>query len=125
MSSQSSSNELRDRARKLADVAYHDFWTTVVECSEILQRIDPSQRRPWLLKVLKELHHEQNELCALCGDFLVFGEHEVDHIIPHCYGGGNERANIQLVHPECNRRKGKQMDPYDLLGYLEDRYMNL
>ena len=124
----SRSRELRDlgdETQKLADEAYRDFWTSVVECSEILQKIDPNKRKLWLVEVLKEKYREQRGLCALCGESLVYGEWEVDHIIPFCYGGGNERANIQLAHPKCNKSKGKQVDPQDLLHYLEDRYMNL
>ena len=125
MSSRSRSEELRDRARKLADAEYHEFWTTVVEASEILQEITPNQRKMWIAKVLEEKYHEQNGLCALCSDSLEFGKWEVDHIVPFRYGGGNERANIQLAHPECNKSKGIRVDPDHLLRYLEDRHMNL
>ena len=126
MTSRSRSMELRDRAQKLADAAHRDFWTSVVECSELLQEIALTRsRKLWLVGVLLELHRDQNGLCALCDESLVLGEHEVDHIIPFCYGGGNERANIQLAHPKCNKSKGKQVDPKDLLRYLQDRYMNL
>ena len=125
MSSHLESDEIRDMAKKLADDAHRDFWTSLVDASEILRAIDPNQRKLWLAEVLEEKYDEQNKLCALCGESLAHGKWEVDHIIPHCYGGGNERANIQLVHPECNRSKGKQVDPHDLLRYLEDRFMNL
>lgn len=116
---------LGERAQRLSDDAHRDFWTTLVETSEILQEIAPNQRKLWLATVIQELHRKQDGLCALCGDPVVLGEHEVDHNIPFCYGGGNERANIQLAHSECNKGKGKQVDPHDLLRYLEDRYMNL
>ena len=126
MLSRSRTKEVRDEAQKLADDAYREFWTSVVECSEILQEIAPNQRKKLsLVSVLIDLHREQNGLCPLCGESLVLGGHEVDHIIPFCYGGGNERANIQLAHPKCNKSKGKQVDPHDLLRYLEDRYVNL
>ena len=122
----SKSEELRDRARRLANAAYHEFWTTVVEDSEILRQIAPNKRKLWLSKGIEEKYREQNGLCALCNDSLVLGKHEVDHIIPHHYGGGNERANIRLAHPFCNKSRGnRQVDPHDLLQYLEDRYMNL
>ena len=125
MPSRSRSSEIRDRAQKLADDAYRDFWVRVVECSEIVREIAPKRKKMWLVQVLQEKYREQNGLCPLCDDSLVFGEWEVDHDIPFCYGGGNERANIQLAHPKCNRSKGKQVNPHDLLRYLEDRYMNL
>jgi 5-methylcytosine-specific restriction endonuclease McrA len=56
---------------------------------------------------------------------LVVSDINVDHVIPFSWGGGNERANIQVVHSVCNRQKGRKVDPIDLLIYLEDRYMNL
>ena len=121
----SRSRALADKARNQADAAYNEFWTTVVEGSEILKEIAPNHRKVWLADVIKELYHEQKGLCALCDDALVLGGHHVDHKIPFRYGGGNERGNIQLVHPECNNRKRDQVDPHDLLRYLEDRHMNL
>jgi hypothetical protein len=54
-----------------------------------------------------------------------FDEIDVDHKIPFCYGGGNERGNIQLAHSACNRLKRAEVNPHDLLAYLEDQYMNL
>ena len=34
-------------------------------------------------------------------------------------------ASIQIAHLSCNRQKGHQVDPMDLLRYLEGRYLNL
>lgn len=121
----SRSRALAEKARQQADAAYHEFWATVVESSEILKEIAPNHRKLWLVKVIRELYDEQKGICPLCGNPLTFGRHHVDHKIPFRYGGGNERGNIQLVHPECNNRKGDQVEPYDLLRYLEDRSMNL
>ena len=121
----SRSRALADKARQQADAAFHEFWATVVESSEILKEIAPNQRRAWLVHVIKELYDEQNGICPLCGNLLTYGNHHVDHKIPFRYGGGNERGNIQLVHPECNNRKRDQVDPHDLLRYLEDQGMNL
>ena len=121
----SRSRRLADRARRQADEAYHEFWATLVESSEILNRLAPNRRRAWLADVIRDLHDEQKGLCALCGNQITLGNHHVDHIIPFCYGGGNEQGNIQLAHPECNNRKRTQVDPQKLLRYLEDRSMNL
>ena len=121
----SRSRALADKARQQADAAYHEFWATVVESSEILKEIAPNHRKAWLADVIKELYHEQNGSCPLCDSPLTFGSHHVDHKIPFRYGGGNERGNIQLVHPECNIRKRDRVDPHDLLRHLEDRGMNL
>ncbi|WP_416367182.1 HNH endonuclease [Pseudomonas tohonis] len=85
----------------------------------------PTRRRLWIIDVVKDLHREQNGICALCSLPLGLSDIDVDHKIPFCYGGGNERGNIQLAHSSCNRSKRAEVDPHDLLLYLEDRYMNL
>lgn len=103
---------------------FNEFLVEVVEASALWKSISPKQRNFWLLEVIEELHQEQNGLCALCGKDIVLGEHEVDHKIPFCYGGGHERNNIQLAHPKCNNKKRAQVNPLDLLRYLEDKYMN-
>ena len=119
------SKSLRERAIRLEQATFAEFWTSVLECSSILEKIAPGKRKPWLEHVLREMHHAQDGLCGLCGKPMEPHGYEVDHKIPFTYGGGNERTNLQLAHPECNRRKGSAVDPYDLLKYLEDRYMNL
>ena len=120
------SNELKERARRLERTAFTEFWTLVVECSSVLNEIQPGRRRPFLQEVVGDLFREQNGLCGICGEQLTDDvANEIDHIIPFTYGGGNERNNIQLAHNLCNRRKRAQVDPRDLLKYLEDRYMNL
>ncbi len=119
------STELSQRARNLSKSAYNDFWSLVVECSEILKSISPNRRKLWLSNIIEELYHKQQGKCALCSTPLDPGKYDVDHKIPFCYGGGNERSNIQLAHPSCNRSKRAEVDPHDLLLYLEDRYMNL
>ncbi len=34
---------------------------------------------------------------------------EVDHIVPHALGGGNEPENLRVVCKACNSRKGHRM----------------
>ena len=122
-------NEKLDRLHRLSASLEREtwqvFWGTVVECSSILQEIDPGRRRLWLSVVIEERLRSQNGLCALCNEPLSPNEWEVDHRIPFCYGGGNEPVNLQIAHTLCNRRKGHQVDPMDLLRYLEGRYRNL
>jgi hypothetical protein len=60
---------------------------------------------------------------ALCGELVSPSEWEVDHRIPFCYGGGNEPANLQIAYLYCNRQKGHQVDPMDLLRSFEGRYL--
>jgi 5-methylcytosine-specific restriction endonuclease McrA len=115
---------LRARAEALAARSSMSLWVLAAECASIITRIAPNQRRAWLSEVVLDLYQRQAGLCALCGAAMELGDHEVDHIMPFCYGGGNERTNIQLAHPACNREKRASVDPRDLIRYLEDRYMN-
>ena len=120
------SDELKERAKRLEQNAFTEFWTLVVECSSILADMQPRKRRPFLQRVVAELYREQNGLCGICGEPLADDfANEIDHVIPFAYGGGHERTNIQLTHKICNREKRATVDPRDLLKYLEDRYMNL
>ena len=48
--------------------------------------------------------------CPLCGEPLRTGKPvNIDHIIPRSRGGDSSKANLQLVHAECNTRKGNKM----------------
>lgn len=118
-------DDLEGRARTVRDQSEADLWLLVAEAADVLKGLDPPRRRMWLASVLNEMWDEQIGKCALCGEGMDFGVWDVDHRIPFCYGGGNERANLQLAHPACNRRRRTAVDPRDLLRYLEDRYMNL
>lgn len=117
-------DELERRAEALAAESYAELWSLVAETASILCELAPGQRRPWLTSVIYELRDAQDGKCALCGEALMDADMEVDHKVPFCYGGGNERGNIQLAHTPCNRRKRTRVDPRELLRYLEDRYMN-
>ena len=112
------------RAQRIEQDSFNEFWSLVAESASILRELHPNQRRPWLSHVIEELWDSQQGCCALCGLSLTRSSIDVDHRIPFCYGGGNERANLQLAHPQCNRAKRTSVDPKDLMRYLEDRYMN-
>lgn len=116
--------DLQKRARRLEEDSYRELWTLVAETASALKDLTPNQRRPWLASVIQDLSFEQEGLCAICDEPLGEIGVEIDHAIPFCYGGGNERSNIQLAHSGCNRSKRTSVDPHDLLLYLEDRYMN-
>ncbi|WP_165492187.1 HNH endonuclease [Egibacter rhizosphaerae] len=96
----------------------------VHEAADEMQPLQKPTRRPWLEDVVLDLLADQDDRCALCDGTLELDEHEVDHIVPFVYGGGNEQANIQLVHPRCNRSKGADIPPEALLRHLEDLHMN-
>lgn len=46
----------------------------------------------------------QGSKCGHCNKRLV--HYDVDHIIPLALGGSNDRRNLQILCPKCNRRKG-------------------
>ena len=117
-------DELLERSRKISVQKYYEFIFELTESSEILKKIQPNKRRLWLADVIQEIYKEKRGLCGICGKPVVFGEHQVDHKIPFSKGGGNESGNIQISHQNCNNKKSAQVDPWDLLRYLEDKYMN-
>ncbi|WP_122890602.1 HNH endonuclease [Burkholderia pseudomallei] len=117
--------EIARRAAEIEAREYREFWTVLIECSDALNTMAPARRRPWLASVVQEMYRLQQGRCALCSEPMLITEVDVDHRIPFCYGGGKERTNLQLAHSSCNRSKRAEVDPHDLLRYLEDRYMNL
>jgi 5-methylcytosine-specific restriction endonuclease McrA len=65
------------------------------------------------------LMKSQRGKCVSCFISLIGGKH-IDHITPIARGGTNHPANIQLLCPDCNRRKGAK-DPIDFMqerGFL-------
>jgi 5-methylcytosine-specific restriction endonuclease McrA len=117
-------DDLSQRAARLEEESYRELWPVVVEASTVIQEIYPSQRRAWPARLVPELREEQDDLCALCGEPLGSQEVHVDHRIPHSYGGGNERSNLQVTHASCNLGKRNAVDARDLLRYLEHRYLD-
>lgn len=68
---------------------------------------------------IKELLRLQRGKCACCRDDIRKKSH-ADHIVPLARGGSNDRSNIQLLCPTCNRKKHAK-DPIDWMqsrGYL-------
>ncbi len=46
--------------------------------------------------------------CEWCGESLVRGPFELDHIVSLKQGGSNTRGNLVIACPDCNRRKGQK-----------------
>jgi len=115
---------LKDRAARLQESTYQGMWPVVVEAAEVIKELVPgAPRRAWPAELVAELADEQDGICALCGEPVGTDPVHVDHIIPVAYGGGHERSNLQLAHASCNMAKRHDVDPSDLLRYLEHRYM--
>jgi 5-methylcytosine-specific restriction endonuclease McrA len=117
--------ELKKEAKRQEQTSYYSFLSEVADSANILNLLAPQKRKFWIADVLDEMYVQQNAICPICGLKMNHGDFEVDHIVPHKFGGGNESSNIQLVHPKCNRIKGESVEPSVLLRYLEDRFQNL
>jgi len=57
---------------------------------------------------IREKYWLQKVRCAAC-EAKIKDRYEIDHIIPVSKGGANDRQNIQLLCPECNRKKSDKL----------------
>lgn len=57
-------------------------------------------------KVKYKLWAEQGFRCPLCEQHLTLEEATVDHIEARANGGTNAQDNLQMVHAQCNAKKG-------------------
>lgn len=55
----------------------------------------------------------QKSKCACCHKSIK-ADYHVDHIVPVCRGGTNDRINLQLLCPPCNMTKNAK-DPIDFM----------
>ena len=55
--------------------------------------------------------------CAICGEFVLYTEFMVDHIIPLAKSGSNDISNLQCTCGVCNRLK-QDILPQDLMEKL-------
>jgi 5-methylcytosine-specific restriction endonuclease McrA len=117
--------ELRKKAEKQEQKAFYELMDIALECSELVKGLSPNKRKAWLTKVLEEMLVTQAFRCTMCGTDIEFGSFEVDHVIPHSRGGGNERTNLQLLCKPGNRKKGSSVSPKVLVRYLESRHMKM
>jgi 5-methylcytosine-specific restriction endonuclease McrA len=100
---------------------------------DLLREAQPIIRTTaWPIQVIIHIAEKQNWRCPApeCpyGDELLRLDtqtHHVDHIIPWCMGGGNETANIQILHATCNLRKGARASIDDVIRYLQGRLRNI
>lgn len=53
-----------------------------------------------------KIYAKQGGLCTRCNRFLAWTGYHVDHVVPIAKGGLNVAANLQLLCPRCNLRKG-------------------
>ena len=61
-------------------------------------------------KILENIFIESEGFCFYCGKEISIDQFEIDHAIPVCKGGTNDRENLRICCISCNRRKGKLTD---------------
>ena len=114
-------------AEQMGDIerlAWQEAWNYADDCSAILREMSPSRRRAFSASLISEMLEAQRGICPLCERPIsrdTLGPFHVDHIIPVAYGGGDERDNLQVVHPRCNLHKGDAVHLDDLVAYMERR----
>ncbi len=99
------------------------------ELIALIHELDPIRRKAfWPSWMIREIARLQNGRCPACQDPLPAlheGAIHVDHLIPWSLGGGNEPANVRILHAACNLAKGRRCDDDDLIAYLRARVFNL
>jgi len=53
----------------------------------------------------------QQHRCSLCLGPMGYYDSHVDHVVPLSRGGLDVESNMQLVHSNCNLRKGRGPEP--------------
>lgn len=117
-------DELTSRAKQLERHSQAEFALEVRQAAEDYKAVVVSVRSPQDAAKRLLMWHEQNKLCTICGQPITEDQlqaTDVDHKIPHVFGGGNEYENLELTHLKCNRRKRHSVDPHDVLDYLEGK----
>ena len=78
--------------------------------AEIMADVPGRQRRYFPLSLKKEIHDPKKK-CAVCHKELGPSIDRLagDHILPFSKGGRTDIANMQLLHRECNSRKGARV----------------
>lgn len=101
----------------------------LLELIALVHELNPIKRNTlWPAQLIQFIAQRQEWICPACGlEIPSLNErgHHVDHVIPWSLGGGNEPANLQLLHAGCNLSKGKRCDPDELIRYLQGRLLNL
>lgn len=99
------------------------------ELVALIRDLDPIRRRMiWPADVIRLIAERQDWKCPDCGtDLPSLNEraHHIDHVVPWSLGGGNETANIQILHVHCNLSKGNRCDLDTLIFYLKGRLFNM
>lgn len=73
------------------------------------RKFHPEAERVLALVVLEM----DDGVCGICGEDVIPTDFHVDHVWPLAEGGIHAYSNVQVAHPDCNRRKNRHLD-YEL-----------
>lgn len=108
-------NELYWRARTMA-AAGDEAGLRILWASAIANGMDENEVRRTILAarrpgLLPKLRLRDGSGCGLCGKPLPAKDGRdihMDHIVPVSRGGGDDMANLRLVHDKCNLKRGNK-----------------
>lgn len=61
-----------------------------------------SQYREMVISLLRQ---RDGHCCWICGDFVLEGEDQIDHVMLRSKGGTNNSENLKLAHSWCNMKR--------------------
>lgn len=66
------------------------------------------RQRRWVA-IRRLLAREQDYLCAICGQPMMEGDRNIDHVWPQCDGGSGGLGNLTATHYDCNSAKANDL----------------
>jgi len=108
---------LKNREKKIKQsIEYHKLNPEKHRKSGNLRRLNESKTSDKTItkKSIASLLEKQNYKCKIC-DIDITNKNHRDHIIPLSKGGIHSINNIQMLCPECNRRKSTKYNDEFLL----------
>ena len=122
-------DKLAEEMGDIQRLAWDEVWHYAEDCSAIIRNMPHHRRKRVSKALILEMLEAQGGICPLCGNMIErsmlgsshveLGGFHVDHVIPFTKGGGYERENLQVTHPDCNLSKGDSVTLFDLVPYLE------
>jgi len=105
--------EIRDIFEKMKNIQDEEDGLEIYKdiLSTFKQKYNYNSRKINLSKNEKNnLILKQNNICPICKNALFIGDEiEVDHTNPLAIGGRDSFLNLQVVHKDCNRKKGAKI----------------
>lgn len=90
-------DELHRCSKKLKGYYVFDLKT-----ENIIQKFAKVKRKSFTNIQRRAIYNRNKGRCAICGDFVPYGEFTIDHITPLAKGGTNDLENLQCACKVCN-----------------------